>query len=532
MFKFVIIVYLFKNEINYIMKQIIVILSIIFWTAALHTQWISTNSGSGNIDLNIENARGTAITSDIYENCYVTGYCYDSNTGTDIITIMYDQNGDTVWVRRFNGTANMNDEGSAISLDKSGNICVAGTSANLNTSYDFTVLKYNQAGVLLWANTFSLQNNFADDKGADITVDSNNDLIITGFGTTGAGNTVLVTRKISEYGTELWTNTETSFTGNSQAVKLAVNVNNDVFITGFVSNGYSSDMVVIKYDISGNKVFQRVIGGEGEDKAWGIAVDDDNVIITGTITNSAGNTDCYTAKFDSAGNSIWGNTFNGTGNGEDKAWGIAVDDDAAVYITGSTTDLYGNVNYITVKYDGSGTQLWASEYNGSGNGRDVANAIGLIYRNGTVAEVVSAGESTGSENNLDYATVRYDTETGNEISISRYSLSSTTDDRPLDIAVSVANGRVYLTGYSQFIAEDRLNSSSSGITSLMYIFNSSTLKHPVSLIPSGYMLRQNFPNPFNPSTTIRFSIPQNNHVRLVVFDINGKEIDIPLDAPM
>ncbi|MCI0514228.1 T9SS type A sorting domain-containing protein [candidate division KSB1 bacterium] len=34
----------------------------------------------------------------------------------------------------------------------------------------------------------------------------------------------------------------------------------------------------------------------------------------------------------------------------------------------------------------------------------------------------------------------------------------------------------------------------------------------------------NYPNPFNPSTTIEFSLPTSNHVVLKVYDVLGKEI--------
>ena len=42
-------------------------------------------------------------------------------------------------------------------------------------------------------------------------------------------------------------------------------------------------------------------------------------------------------------------------------------------------------------------------------------------------------------------------------------------------------------------------------------------------IPSKYMLLQNFPNPFNPSTVITFGLPQNGYTKLTVFDVTGKE---------
>jgi hypothetical protein len=43
-------------------------------------------------------------------------------------------------------------------------------------------------------------------------------------------------------------------------------------------------------------------------------------------------------------------------------------------------------------------------------------------------------------------------------------------------------------------------------------------------LPQVYWLEQNFPNPFNPITTIRFSIPESRFVSLWVLDVLGREI--------
>jgi hypothetical protein len=47
-----------------------------------------------------------------------------------------------------------------------------------------------------------------------------------------------------------------------------------------------------------------------------------------------------------------------------------------------------------------------------------------------------------------------------------------------------------------------------------------------SIVPSKFELYQNYPNPFNASTTIRYSIPQSGHVKLVMYDIIGREISV------
>ena len=41
-------------------------------------------------------------------------------------------------------------------------------------------------------------------------------------------------------------------------------------------------------------------------------------------------------------------------------------------------------------------------------------------------------------------------------------------------------------------------------------------------VPTRYSLGANYPNPFNPSTTISFTLPTSESVRLSVFDIQGR----------
>lgn len=49
-------------------------------------------------------------------------------------------------------------------------------------------------------------------------------------------------------------------------------------------------------------------------------------------------------------------------------------------------------------------------------------------------------------------------------------------------------------------------------------------------IPTEYILEQNYPNPFNPSTKIKYSIPNNENVKLSIYNLLGEEIAILVDA--
>ena len=64
------------------------------------------------------------------------------------------------------------------------------------------------------------------------------------------------------------------------------------------------------------------------------------------------------------------------------------------------------------------------------------------------------------------------------------------------------------------------------------LISEGTQRFKLSAIPSDFALHPVYPNPFNPTTTIRFDIPNSNQaiVRIQIFDITGRLVDTLVDG--
>lgn len=66
------------------------------------------------------------------------------------------------------------------------------------------------------------------------------------------------------------------------------------------------------------------------------------------------------------------------------------------------------------------------------------------------------------------------------------------------------------------------------LTSLGVVCETGIVSNETNIVSSDYSLAQNFPNPFNPVTTIQFNIPTSSNVKLTVYDAVGKEVSVLL----
>ena len=238
----------------------------------------------------------------------------------------------------------------------SGNVYVAGYVSTLNQGKDLVVLKYNRNGSLLWQKTINGANN-GDDAANAIAIDSVENVIVTGYVTTGAGNIDFITLKYGSNGDSLWTKYYSGSAGGAD-VPLAMTLDNqgNVFVTGesFVNTGQTSnEIVTVCYGSNG---LEKWVSHYNKNNGCcnhipvSIATDNGGNVLVGGISNGENNVnDFIVLKYNAANGvqtGIYRYRFAGSANNDLKS--MAVDVSGNCYLTG-TLSFNGSLKIGTVK---------------------------------------------------------------------------------------------------------------------------------------------------------------------------------------
>ena len=190
------------------------------------------------------------------------------------------------------GTGGKNEYGYGVAVDSSDNIYVCGGAKN-DSGYNYTdclIAKYDSYGNIQWQKLLGDRYSSTEDSFRDITVDSSDNIYVTGHSAKPTNN---------------------------------------------------NDTIIAKYDTSGNLVWQKYI--QNDAKGWAIDTDSSgNVyILSQNIRDvGAGSNDFYIAKLDSSGDFVWQRIFGGTSH--EDTFNLFVDSSDNLYIGGITRSLSSN----------------------------------------------------------------------------------------------------------------------------------------------------------------------------------------------
>lgn len=103
-------------------------------------------------------------------------------TGTSFVTIKYDSSGDVLWVADYDGLGNSIDIASAMAIDASNCVYVTGFSIGLGTSYDYATVKFDENGNQLWVARYNGPFN-GNDRPVGIALDAFGSVYVSGNST-------------------------------------------------------------------------------------------------------------------------------------------------------------------------------------------------------------------------------------------------------------------------------------------------------------------------------------------------------------
>jgi WD40 repeat protein len=316
---------------------------------------------------------------------YFTG-AFDAATGTQ------------VWFTTYNGGET--DEASAISLSPDGTkVFVTGTSFESDTGYDYATVAYDaNSGRKLWASQYNGPRNSND--GAT-SIDASPDgtrVFVTGYSPgLRTGSDYATVAYDANTGAQVWLK---RVDRGSEDVAYSIGASPDgtrVFVTG------QMEFTTAAYDAAtGARLWATRYQDGYRAFSLGVSPDGQTVFVTGDTWDFSA---YVTAAFDAAtGARLWASSY--AGEPTTIAYSVAVSPDGTkVFITGERTGSDGDLDYATVAYDAqSGSQLWATLYEGLAGGSDQATSI-VASPDGRTVFV--AGQSWGGSSGFDFATVAY-----------------------------------------------------------------------------------------------------------------------------
>jgi len=380
---------------------------------------------------------------------YRTGRSDAISSGPDIVVIKYSPAGGIVWERRYNGPGNEKDYGVSIASDHNGNVYVAGSSFGIGSDLDYVTIKYSPDGDTIWIRRY-------EGTGGDrewvraLAVDDFGNSYVTGDSWGIGSSNDYATIKYSPQGDTLWVRRYNGpANGDDVPQCLAVDDSGNVYVTGnSIGFDAKNHFATIKYSPEGDTLWVRHYDGPGgaNDAAKSLVLDGDhNSYVTGGSSGLIpfdGPWDFATIKYSPEGDTLWVRRYNGPGNDDDASHGLAVDETGNVYVTGRSDDDASIPDYATIKLSVSGAPLWARLYDGPDNLEDVASALAID----NAGNVYVTGESWGSETGRDFATLKYSS-SGELVWLRRYNGPGTGDDRARSITVD-DSGLVYVAGQS------------------------------------------------------------------------------------
>lgn len=179
----------------------------------------------------------------------------------------------------------------------------------------------------------------------------------------------------------------------------------------------------------------------GNDEALAHVIDHEgNVYAAGKFLGMATGFDIYIVKYNSSGSILWEKNYNGPGNGNDIAYSVALDNSGNVFVAGESKGENTGVDYVLIKYNNQGDEQWVRRYNGNSNSSEIPAKVVADNSGNSIITGNSWEQGTLS----DIVTIKYNSD-GVEQWVKRFNGAENGNEFGDDLAVD-ASGNVYVAG--------------------------------------------------------------------------------------
>jgi hypothetical protein len=421
----------------------------------------------------------------------------------------YGQGPDTLWTARFNW-GESNNYGSSVLETGDGGFIVVGTTGNVDPYLcpDLCVIRTDSDGNSDWQETFG--GDFVE-AGRHVEQTRDGGYIVVGE-TESLGNGEMefpdmYLIKLDQAGNQEWFQT---YDGGDGDIGYWAEQTPDggYIICGSIRVQGTEKLGLLKTDSLGNELWRRIYGDWIADGYSLRQTEDNGYIVAGCNYASGSYNAGYLLKVDSLGLELWSRHYL-----EDDAltiYCVSLTADGGYIMTGLTGDEH-NFNIVLKKANSSGDTEWTRYF-------DIGTWDWGFWVEQTVngGYILSGFVDSGDIFNSDayilktdaYGEAEWDLTLGGDQSDLARCIRQTSDGG------FIACGRTI----------DTTGIPASYIWLIRIDAEGTPIEGPQLLTPGSFALYPAYPNPFNSSTTISYSLPKTSAVKIEIFDILGRRV--------